>query len=60
MADFEEVTTALRARGISVCIDLVLNHTAKEHAWAQAAARGDARYQDYYLMFDDPGDAAAV
>jgi mono/diheme cytochrome c family protein/3-methyladenine DNA glycosylase AlkC len=54
MADFEEVTAALRGRGISVCIDLVLNHTAKEHAWAQAAARGDARYQDYYLMFDDP------
>ena len=54
MKDFEEVTAALRARGISVCIDLVLNHTAKEHAWAQAAARGDAAHQDYYLMFDDP------
>ena len=54
MADFEEVSAALRARGISVCIDLVLNHTAKEHAWAQAAAKGDAKYQDYYLMYDDP------
>ena len=55
MADFEEVSAALRQRGISVCVDLVLNHTAKEHAWAQAAAKGDARYQEYYLMFDDPG-----
>ena len=54
MADFEEVSAALRARGISVCIDLVLNHTAQEHAWAKAAAKGDARYQAYYLMFDDP------
>ena len=54
MADFEAVSVALRARGISVCIDLVLNHTAKEHAWAQAAAKGDAKYQDYYLMYDDP------
>ena len=54
MADFEKVTAALRARGISVCIDLVLNHTAKEHDWAQAAAKGDGTYQDYYLMFDDP------
>jgi len=52
MADFEAVTSALRARGISVCVDLVLNHTAKEHAWAKRAAKGDARYQDYYLMFD--------
>ena len=54
MVDFEEVSAALRARGISVCIDLVLNHTAKEHAWAKKAAKGDAKYQDYYLMFDTP------
>ena len=54
MAEFEQVTAALRARGISVCIDLVLNHTAKEHDWAQRAARGDASFQDYYLMYDDP------
>ena len=54
MAEFETVTTALRERGISVCIDLVLNHTAKEHAWAKAARKGEARYQDYYLMYDDP------
>ncbi|NBE07161.1 amylosucrase [Paragemmobacter ruber] len=54
MADFETVTAELRKRGISVCIDLVLNHTAKEHAWAKKAAKGDPTYQDYYLMFDSP------
>jgi amylosucrase len=54
MADFEAVTAELRKRGISVCIDLVLNHTAKEHAWAKKAAKGDPTYQDYYLMFDSP------
>jgi amylosucrase len=54
MADFEAVAAELRKRGISVCIDLVLNHTAKEHAWAKKAAKGDATYQDYYLMFDSP------
>ncbi|MEY4871720.1 MAG: hypothetical protein RLZZ563_1050 [Pseudomonadota bacterium] len=54
MQDFEAVAAALRARGISVCIDLVLNHTAKEHAWAKKAAKGNAKYQDFYLMFDDP------
>ncbi len=53
MADFEAVAAALRLRGISVCVDLVLNHTAKEHAWARKAAKGDAKHQDYYLMFDD-------
>ena len=54
MADFEAVSAALRARGMSLCVDLVLNHTAKEHAWARKAAKGDPKYQDYYLMFDTP------
>jgi amylosucrase len=54
MAEFEAVSAALRARGISLCVDLVLNHTAKEHSWAKKAAKGDATYQDYYLMFDTP------
>jgi amylosucrase len=52
MAEFEAVSAALRARGISLCIDLVLNHTAKEHAWAKKAAKCDPVYQNYYLMFD--------
>ncbi|MCB1518066.1 MAG: amylosucrase [Hyphomicrobiaceae bacterium] len=52
MADFEEVSAALREEGISTCVDLVLNHTAKEHEWAQKARAGDAHYQAYYRMFD--------
>ncbi len=53
MDDFEAAARTFRENGISLCIDLVLNHTAKEHAWAKKAAKGDAKYQDYYLMFDD-------
>ncbi|MEM7567646.1 MAG: alpha-amylase family glycosyl hydrolase, partial [Pseudomonadota bacterium] len=53
MADFETVTTALRARGISVCIDLVLNHTAKEHAWAEAARAGDPEKLAFYRTYED-------
>ena len=52
MADFEKVSAALRTRGMSVCIDLVLNHTAKEHTWATKAKNGDTTYQNYYWMFD--------
>ena len=54
MADFEHVAGELRKRGISLCIDLVLNHTAKEHDWAVQAASGDSAHQDYYLMYDAP------
>ncbi len=54
MADFEAVAAALRTRGMTLCVDLVLNHTAKEHDWAVRAAAGDEVCQDYYLMFDTP------
>lgn len=54
LKDFKAVATELRGRGISLCIDLVLNHTAKEHEWAEKAKAGDATYQDYFLMFDSP------
>lgn len=53
MRDFEEVAKALRERGISLCIDMVLNHTAREHAWAKAARAGDTAKRDYYLIYDD-------
>lgn len=53
MDDLEAVTATLRSRGMSVCIDLVLNHTAREHEWAERARAGEACYRDYYLAFDD-------
>lgn len=51
--DLEAVCTALRSRGMSACIDLVLNHCASEHPWAQAAKSGNKHYQQYFYMFDD-------
>ena len=51
--DLRNVADALRDRGISLCIDLVVNHTAREHAWARRAAAGEQRYRDYYLIYDD-------
>ena len=54
LKDFKAVSAELRGRGISLCIDLVLNHTAKEHDWARRAAAGDRDAQDMYLMFDSP------
>ncbi len=52
MDDLVAVTGQLRGAGISTCIDMVLNHTAKEHDWAEKAKAGDPFYQDFYLMFD--------
>ena len=53
MDDLEALAADMRHRGMSLCIDMVLNHTAKEHEWARRAASGEEAYQDYYLMFDD-------
>ena len=53
MADFESATAACRARGISVCVDLVINHTAKEHDWAVKARKGDPEFRAYYHVFED-------
>ncbi|MHA6794007.1 alpha-amylase family protein [Pseudonocardia bannensis] len=53
MDDLEKVARALRDRGMSLCVDLVLNHTAREHPWAQGWLAGDPAYADFYLVFGD-------
>ena len=35
--DLRDLATTLRRHGISLCLDLVLNHVAREHEWAVAA-----------------------
>jgi amylosucrase len=51
--DLGAVASALHDRGISLCVDLVVNHTAREHEWARKAMAGAQRYRDYYLIFAD-------
>jgi amylosucrase len=51
--DLRALAGDLRRDGMRLCLDLVLNHTAKEHAWARAAVAGDPEHLDYYLTFPD-------
>ncbi len=53
MNDLDALTAELRRRGVSLCVDLVLNHTAKEHPWAQRALAGDDEYLAYFHTFID-------
>jgi amylosucrase len=53
MADLEGLAACLHDRGIALCVDLVLNHTAREHPWARAAAAGEPGYRDMYLIYPD-------
>lgn len=51
--DLRTLTATLRREGISLCLDLVLNHVAAEHDWAQRAKAGEQRYVDYFHTFVD-------
>lgn len=51
--DLQETCTVLREKGVSVCIDLVLNHCADQHDWARRALAGEQRYQDYFYTYED-------
>ena len=53
MADLEALATDLHDAGISLTLDLVLNHVAREHEWARRARSGEARYRDYFHVFAD-------
>ncbi len=53
MDDVRTLTAALRARGMSLVLDLVLNHVAAEHDWARRARAGDRRYRAYFHVFED-------
>jgi amylosucrase len=51
--DLRELATVLRSHGISLTLDLVLNHVAAEHEWAVNARTGDPFYRQYFHMFAD-------
>jgi amylosucrase len=51
--DLRALADDLRAHGISLVLDLVLNHVAREHRWAVAARAGDRRRRDYFYVFGD-------
>jgi amylosucrase len=53
IADLRDLATALRRRGISLTLDLVLNHVAYEHRWAELARDGDEYYREFFHLYPD-------
>ncbi len=53
MADLADLAADLHAAGISLTLDLVLNHVAREHEWARRARAGEQHYRDYFYVFAD-------
>ena len=50
--ELEKLTKELRKRGISLCLDVVMNHTADTHEWAMRAKRGEQEYMDRYQCYE--------
>ena len=53
MKDLASLSDACHARGMSVCLDFVMNHTSEDHEWAKRARAGEKEYQDRYFFFDN-------
>ena len=50
MDDFDELLAEAKARGISIIMDLVINHTSDEHEWFERAKAGEEKYKNYYII----------
>lgn len=51
IADLAGLAAELHDHDISLCVDLVVNHTAAEHLWARQALAGDKRHLDFYRTY---------
>lgn len=66
MEDMEELIRQANDRGISIIMDLVLNHSSDQHPWFLEAKKGrDNPYHDYYVWRDGtpeqrPNDMGSV
>ena len=53
MEDLENLTNACHEKGISVCMDFVMNHTSEDHEWAKKARQGDGEYMSRYFFYNN-------
>lgn len=53
MSELAATADKLHESGISLTLDLVLNHVAKEHEWALKAKSGDIEYREYFYVYPD-------
>lgn len=53
MEDLTELSAECHRRGMSVCLDFVMNHTSEDHEWARRARAGEKEFQDRYFFFDN-------
>lgn len=58
MQDFETLVNLANEYGIGIILDMVFNHTSRQHEWFQKALAGDQYYKDYYIWKDPKPDGS--
>ena len=53
MEDFEAFIAEADKHGISVILDLVVNHSSSQHPWFQASRDPNSPYRDWYYWTED-------
>ena len=53
MEDLSALAADCHGRGMSLCLDFVMNHSSEDHEWARRARAGEKEYQDRYFFYDD-------
>ena len=53
MEDLSDLAADCHERGMSLCLDFVMNHSSEDHEWARRARAGEKEYQDRYFFYDD-------
>jgi alpha-amylase len=54
LQDMQQLVKEAHKRGIKVIMDLVVNHTSKEHPWfVESAKKKDSKFRDFYVWAED-------
>jgi len=53
LEDLVAIQNKMQEQEMFLMLDIVLNHTSKQHEWAKKARAGEKKYQDYFYFFDD-------
>ncbi|MBQ7279082.1 MAG: alpha-glucosidase [Clostridia bacterium] len=55
LRDMDRLIAEAKKLGLGIVMDLVINHTSKEHEWFQKSRRREAPYTDFYYWRDGRG-----
>lgn len=54
MDDLAHLAQTCHERGISLCMDFVMNHTSEDHEWARRARAGEGEFMSRYFFEANP------